>query len=387
MKKVCIVSPMFLPVPPVRGGAIENLINIIIEENEKNKEFFLDIYTIHDKNIVNKYKQTNIIQIEINPLLFFIQRSINKLFHIFKINLYFDFHTFLYSKLNKKIKKQKYDKIVIENNMQIFKKIRKTNRKTPFIFHLHNDLNEKNKKIEDYRYICDNSEHVLVVSDFLRNRLNDIYSCNKVVTLNNVIDVKYYLDYNYTQSKLENMRNKFNVKSDNFIVGYVGRATEEKGLFQLISAFNKVKNSKLKLLLIIEDIRKIKYKTDYQQKVCEKILENNNNIIITDCIKYLDMPLYYKMIDLLVIPTICEEAFGLVALEAKVLNKKVIYTKSGALPEIFSDTDDIMINNDEKIVENIENAINKGIQWSKKDNVVIREDSFYNYYNEFIKYL
>ena len=49
--KIALVSTMNLPVPAVRGGAVEELTTHIINENEKQKKFEIDLYTIYDSKI------------------------------------------------------------------------------------------------------------------------------------------------------------------------------------------------------------------------------------------------------------------------------------------------------------------------------------------------
>lgn len=65
MIKLAIISPGFLPVPAVNGGAVEQLITNILDENEKNHTFDIDVYTINDPKLSKlNYKYTNIIVIK-----------------------------------------------------------------------------------------------------------------------------------------------------------------------------------------------------------------------------------------------------------------------------------------------------------------------------------
>ena len=49
MKKICIISAGALPVPAVLGGAIETIINNIIDENEKDKKLEITIVSKYNK--------------------------------------------------------------------------------------------------------------------------------------------------------------------------------------------------------------------------------------------------------------------------------------------------------------------------------------------------
>ena len=42
MKKVLFIPSPTLPFPPVKGGAVQNLLNFLVEDNDKKQK--LDIY-------------------------------------------------------------------------------------------------------------------------------------------------------------------------------------------------------------------------------------------------------------------------------------------------------------------------------------------------------
>ena len=63
--RLAIISPGFVPVPAVKGGAIEQLIEYFIDGNELEHKYDIDLYTVNDKLLDNKkYKYTNLIKID-----------------------------------------------------------------------------------------------------------------------------------------------------------------------------------------------------------------------------------------------------------------------------------------------------------------------------------
>ena len=61
MNKIGFVCPFMLPVPAVKGGAIETLVTYLIDENEKNNNFVFKIYTTPTHQTISlsdKYKNT-----------------------------------------------------------------------------------------------------------------------------------------------------------------------------------------------------------------------------------------------------------------------------------------------------------------------------------------
>ncbi|MBE6154773.1 MAG: glycosyltransferase family 4 protein [Firmicutes bacterium] len=384
MKKICIITPMFMPVPAVLGGGIENLITALLNQNELNDKFKFTVYTTPHPNIKNNYKNSNIKQIELNFFVKIIKKIINKIFNILKIEKYYDFNSILYKKIAKRIKKEQYDYLLVENNMQLYKTIYKHNKDKKIIFHLHNDLNLIDKTEEDYKFINNTAYKILVISNYLKERLNKVEKTEKIEVFSNAIDANKYLNHKANQEKLAELKVKYNINDNDKIIGYVGRIDPEKGLLELIKAFNLLDKKNVKLLLVCDNYMNIKYIKGHTKKLYKET-EKNSNIVITGRIEYEQIIDYYDLIDILVIPTICQEAFGLVALEGKALKKRIIYTDSGAMPEILSDKIYKKIPLNKDIVNNLYKAMNeelsKDIKINKKTNI----QGFEEYYENFSK--
>ena len=64
MKKIAIIAPCILPVPAVKGGAVEELITCILNQNEISKKYVIDLYTVACSSYNDiSYSYTNIIPI------------------------------------------------------------------------------------------------------------------------------------------------------------------------------------------------------------------------------------------------------------------------------------------------------------------------------------
>lgn len=140
--------------------------------------------------------------------------------------------------------------------------------------------------------------------------------------------------------------------SDMFYIGYAGRITDDKGLDVLLAAFNSFTQvyPNAKLLLAGSDDK------NYLAKVLEYIHENKLNDKVELLGHVNDMDDFYKRLDVFVLPSIVQEAFGLVLCEAMYCELPVITTDSGAQSEIISDGVDGFIvkkNNVEALLETI----------------------------------
>ena len=123
MEKLAIISPGALPVPAVNGGAVETLITYLIELNEKEHKYDIDLYTIYDEKIKNKkYNYTNIICIKKSKFYIGLFLVLNKFYDFINANRMLDWYAF---KVIKNLNKNKkiYEKMLVENRMAIFRRI------------------------------------------------------------------------------------------------------------------------------------------------------------------------------------------------------------------------------------------------------------------------
>ena len=362
-KKMALITPGFLPVPAVKGGGGEMLITKLIEQNEVEKKFDIDLYTIEDKQInTKKYKQTNIIFIKTSYLNNLFARIVNKIANILNKKIHINPYG---NKVSILLKEKKYDYLLIENNMYIFKKI---NESYPYkckkIFHLHNDIGGIDKPQELCKYIGENADLILTVSEYLKKHYLKLVKVNKIDVLYNCVDINLFKYHNYSRKEY---RNKYKINKNDFVFQYIGRISEEKGLLPLVKAFKKVaKNNKNIKLCIVGDIWfGSKKNSPYFTKIKDEIISIANQVIFVGSQPITNIPKFMSMADCIIVPTICEEAFGLVAIEAMATKRALIVSESGGLPEVV-DYSCAKIVSKENFVENLKKAMMSIIKEQKK---------------------
>ena len=57
MKKICFFTNGVLPVPPVKGGAVENLVKLLLDENENYHEANFYVTSIYDPDALEESKK------------------------------------------------------------------------------------------------------------------------------------------------------------------------------------------------------------------------------------------------------------------------------------------------------------------------------------------
>ena len=92
----------------------------------------------------------------------------------------------------------------------------------------------------------------------------------------------------------------------------------------------------------------------------------------------------YSECDVVVVPSICNEAFGLTVLEALAAKKPVVASNRGGIPEILSDKYGILVDND-NFIENLFKAMYYMIDTNHRkkfvENILKFDFSLYLYSN------
>jgi D-inositol-3-phosphate glycosyltransferase len=122
--------------------------------------------------------------------------------------------------------------------------------------------------------------------------------------------------------------------SDRFVYMSYGRAGISKGIEYLIEAVplisRKIPNSKLLLILASDP----KHRYEYIIRLIEKF-RLNENIVLKNQLSREGLVRHIAASDCVVVPSLTE-GFGLIAAEACAMNKPVVCSKAGALPEVVS---------------------------------------------------
>ena len=122
---VAIITSGYLPVPPTKGGAVESIINNLINENEKYSKCDFVVYSIYDDCAAQfnstkiKYLRTSKVAAVLDYLTYFLAKNILRRKHLISYRYVFQRMEFL-RKVGKDISKNNYDRIVLENNVVMF---------------------------------------------------------------------------------------------------------------------------------------------------------------------------------------------------------------------------------------------------------------------------
>ena len=329
MKKIAFIFPPLLPMPAVKGGATETLIQRLIDDNEKYGEFQFRVFCCYDPEAEQsgkKYKNTRFSYIKkpnsiierMGFLWFRFRRKFSKSY------VPEPYLTQIAAELNK----ETYDAVIVESSLR-FVPYLKENTQNTVLLHLHFDAVASGQQMLDQGlHFCDG---VVCVSHFIRKTICDYDSTIPTWVLPNVTDVSCFESRRYTKQVAE-LKEKFGL-TDEPVILYSGRLTPLKGVLELVQAYK----------LALEQVPNMKL-----------ILAGSAGYGATTRDEYYDALMYYALADVAVLPTtLVEEAAPLSVLEAQASGCYFVGSDSGAIGELLCADYGAVVKRGERYVENL----------------------------------
>jgi glycosyltransferase involved in cell wall biosynthesis len=208
-----------------------------------------------------------------------------------------------------------------------------------FVTTFHGTYNFSGKYKHFYNSVMVRAKLIIGGSNFIFNHISKNYKKylnskkKKLMVVFRGINLEYFNTNNTSQKKVNNLITRWKLDKKNFIILLPGRLTKWKGQEILIESLN---------LLIEEHNREnfhaIILGSDQGRKVYSKKLEllverhrlRKKITFVENC---KEMPVAYKLSDLVISSSIEPEAFGRVAVEAQAMSKPIIASDIGGSRE------------------------------------------------------
>ncbi len=402
MKRICFFTAGVLPVPPVKGGAVENLIKLILDENEKSYDAEFSVSSIFDSDAAaesKKYTRCSFNFVKIPRFVSVFDSIVYAIARLFlrerSLSFRMIFARLWYINRSKKYFLQNdFDIIVAENHVSLFLTMKDKRMKKKygekFIYHAHNEAQSGTfgckKQIE-------NCPMILTVSDFIsrswKNRFPDgraEYKC-----IRNGIDIDLFSKKLSTEEK-QKLQKQLDISENDFVIIFAGRLVEEKGILQLARVFSHLQIKNKKLLIVGAAFFESKAKSPVQKKLEEILQSCKGDVRFTGYVPYSDMWKYYKISAIAGFVPVWNEPGALTNIEAQASSLPVVTTISGGIPEYSNPESAILLS----INDNLENAVYEKIMWlyenpelrnelGKKNADFANQFSIQNFYKSFMK--
>lgn len=308
---IAIVSPSSLPIPAVKGGAVETGIQQIIDENEKSNTKLV-VFSYYDNKAYEKSLNYNNTEFryfrpsKLEKIRNFIIKCINAFFRKLKINIEFNKQIGYVNFIIKNAKNNNIDKILLKNNPMFVNKIKKKLKDNVKIYlQLHNDF--LNNNIFNGKKISKNCYKIITNSEYIKKRVLTIKDVKeeKIVINKNCLKLSEYLS---KEDDVKKIVEKYNIKLDKKMILFSGRIVKQKGIKELLLALELLKDKEWNLYILGSKWFGKNQRDKFSKEICN--LKNNfkeNNIITVGYVPHNEIAIWNKLADIVVVPSIWEE--------------------------------------------------------------------------------
>lgn len=332
--KVLMICTEKLPVPEVKGGAIQTYISGITPFLKD--QFNITILGINDPTLPDNEVKNGIHYVRIPGKVF---------------NLYQD------GVINFLIENQ-FDIIHIFNRPRLVLPVREVAPNAKIILSMHNDMfaPEKIPSSEAERVI-DEVSAIVTVSNYIGNTINNFYpkAGQKIRTVYSGVDIQKFLPGNHpNMSGIRNQIRKQHGLEDKMVILFVGRLSANKGVDRLIRAIPEIAKSHKNIALVIMGSKWFSQDgvsdfVAYARSLARKL---PIPVVSTGFVSPAEIQNWFSASDIFVCTSIWQEPLARVHYEAMASGLPIITTNRGGNPEV------IIEGQNGFVVENPENPAN-----------------------------
>ena len=352
MYNIGIIMGGVMPVPAVCGGAIETLMESIVKQYSGKEHFCLTIFSVYHEKAVEAAKKY--------PDIRFVWTHTNTFWNLSKHAVFMAVRALTgktirrlqrhYNEIAPVIQSEKFDLLIVEGgDEQAVIDIAKGYERDQLVFHAHIHFIPKEAVVRGFG-------HMIGVSQFVVREYEK--ACRlpvKTHLLKNAIDVEKF-NRTVSETQKKRIRERLGLSEQDFVVLYVGRIIEVKGVLELMQAVTGIEDNHIKLLMVgSANFGKWAF-SPYERQVNKLAKQNRDRIIFTGYVPNDEVYQYASVADVQCVPSLCEEAAGLVVLEAMAEGLPLIATRSGGVPEYIGNGTTLLIDR-ENVVKNLQEAI------------------------------
>ncbi|MEH7305056.1 glycosyltransferase family 4 protein [Neobacillus drentensis] len=317
-QKVAIITPGSFPIPSPLSSSVETVVEM--QTNALQTEVEFTIFGKKTKELPSSEKRGNISYAR------FIYRR----------------WTRYLAKVISSLSQLRPDIIQIENRPNFIPLLRKRFPKTQLWLSLHSTKFISSSHIgkEELINCLQQTDKIIVNSQFLKNHVINQTDCDPVKIFVNYLGV----DTNQFQSKWatnqpnDNKAPKLplNLEGKRMIL-FVGRLRKIKGVEKILQAMPSIIQAVPDTILVIAGsaFYGSNRKTNYVERLYRIAQEFPDHVRFLSFIPHAEIHVWFKAADLVLVPSIANEAFGLVNVEAMACGVPVIATNIGGMPEVI----------------------------------------------------
>ena len=349
------------PVPASKGSAVSTLMEQLAEGNNAQRLCDMEIMSFYDEKafeMAKQYPHITFLWVKPTALHRLLDKCAFNFIRLLKknekaVSFKSPFSLLYYiRKAGKRLRVTDADKVILENNIPLARALRKTPFRGQWFYHFHNV-----PRIDGgCRDVFERTTGFLCVSQFVADRLSAPDSAigaipaDKTAVFYNCVDTAQFQPMPRDSGELAALRKKLGVADGDRVMIFTGRLTAEKGAEHLLRALQLLPEN-YKAVIVGSYHYNADVKSDYQQQLYALAESLKDRVIFTGYVQHDELPLYYNLADVAVLPSMWDEPAGLTNLEAMACGVPVITTNSGGIPEYVGDS--VVLERGERLGEEI----------------------------------
>lgn len=315
---IAIISPGPFSVPPVNGSSVEHDID------EISRVFSLEHQVIIYTRTCPQYPES----------------SVEENRHY--IRLPYTTPSHYLTRVIRDLRKRKADLILVENRPAYVLSLRKKFPRTPIVLNMHSHVFASKRSIssQDMKRVKKAVDAVLTNSFFLRSHFIEHHRIpdRKVHAVHLGVHTPPYQLAN-TQEAINELRQRLNISPDDRVLLFAGRLIKQKGVHLLLKSFRKIVelDDHARLMIIGGPGYGRNHSTKYVRWLHKLAQPLGEKVKFIDFIPTAEMPLWYQIADVVATPSVWEEPFCRVNLEAMASAKPILTSTRGGIAEVVLD--------------------------------------------------
>lgn len=339
---ICLIVSNLFPIPATKGGAVETLVHNLLDENEIHQQVHFTCVSIFEEKayeLSKNYCYTDFIYIKDTGKSAITDSSFTSIDP--------NFLTYM-DKVYEELKDKTFDYIVIEGgNWIAYEYLINKLPNQKFLFHIHGVMQGDALSNKIYKAF-------ISVSQYSANSFseNGFVPADKIKVVTNGIKLDHFMK-TLSEEEKRSLRSNYHIEPDDTVIMFCGRTIPEKGIKELLLAFKQMQNLEhCKLFIVGNSNFGNQVQTDYDRELVELSKDISDKIIFTGFIHNTELYKIHNISDISVIPSVWQEASGLVVMESLASGLPIIATDSGGIPELVNKDCAILVHNDNKTIVN-----------------------------------
>ena len=386
------------PNPAVRGGAVETLVDLLVEENERERQLRMCVFSVYDEraeHAAQDFQSADFQFIRIPRIVGFFDKVIHRIAKdvLKKTNSvsyrYILQRLYFIQSVGKRLAGMSLDWVVLENHATLLRVLKvKDNRakyRDKVIYHMHNEVHGVygcSEELAECRRIFGVSDYVNRI--IVKSNPHSIKP-DQLRVFRNKVDSAAFEKASSDGSR-ERIRKKLGISQGEKMILFTGRICPDKGVLELVESFSQANIANARLVIVGAYFFGSELKTAYEEKLRDEASRLGDRILFTGYVDHALMPAYYMASDVVVVPSVWDDPAPLAIVEAITAGKRIVTTNSGGIPE-YARYGYATIVERGSIVSGLVSALREAVEDCDKRGVIPEGWSQRGYYEDFLALL